>query len=84
MCTNIWVVFQHIQVSTPGATVGEGLLTHKEPNEQRRKAGEQEEPHKDPDKDAHLLFGGLLLFAGQEVYPLVAAILALMRQKTHR
>lgn len=79
MCTNIWVVFQHIRVSTLGATGGEGLLTHKEPNEQRRKACEQEEPHKDPDEDAHLPFGGLLLFAGQEVYPLVAAILALMR-----
>lgn len=84
MSTSIWVVFHHIRVSTPGATVGEGPLTHKEPNEQRRKAGEQEEPHKDADKDAHLLFGGLFLFAGQEVYPLMAAILALMRRNTNR
>lgn len=80
MCRNIWLVFQHIRVST----AGEGLLTHKDPNEQRREAGEQEEPHNDPDNDAYLLFGGLLLFAGQEVYPLVAAILSLMRRKTHR
>lgn len=44
-------------------TVGECRLTDKEPNEQRCKTGE-EEPHKDPDQDACLLFGRLLLSAG--------------------
>lgn len=48
----------------PGHTVGEGRLTDKEPNEQRCKTGEEKEPHKDPDQDARLLFGRLLLSAG--------------------
>lgn len=82
MCTAIRVVFHHIQVSTPGDGVREGRLTHKEPNEQCCKAGEEEEPHNDSDQDAPLVVGWFLLFAGQEIDPLVAAILALMRRKT--
>lgn len=48
----------------PGHTAGEGRLTDKEPDEQRCKTGEEKDPHKDPDQDARLLFGRLLLSAG--------------------
>lgn len=45
-------------------SVGEGPLTDKEPDEQRCEAGEEQEPHEDPDHYARLVFGRLLLFAG--------------------
>lgn len=89
MCANfpvVFVIFHHsakhvkagLQLSTPGHTVAEDWLTDKEPNQQRCKTGEEKDPHKDPDQDARLLFGRLLLSAGEELDLLMAAILALM------
>lgn len=68
MCTHFGVVFVTFPHSTKRVdavhTVGEGRLTDKEPNENRRKTSKEQEPYEDPDQDGCFRFGRLLLSAG--------------------
>lgn len=57
------------------------ILTDKQPNEERCNSCEDKECHKNPDDDAGLPPRRRLLFAGQEVDPLVVAIASLMKEK---